>query len=162
MKQATTLFLTATTLCISSVSGFPLFWAPKDLIPKRSPQPQSYSVVAVDGGTSVAPTKTVTDAVTQTILSTIIATPSDAEPTTSIAVQTVTISATIAASEASVTSVPFDDGQWKTTYYFRSTVAPQANAAVTSTSASAQPSSSGSSDPGQWSYWSGRSGNGQP
>jgi hypothetical protein len=161
MKQATTLFLAAATICISSVSGFPLLWSPKDLLPKRNPQPQSYSVVAVDGGSSAPPTMTVTDAVTQTILSTIIATPSNAEPTTSVVVQTVTVAATSASAPA-VTSVPFDDGQWKTTYYFRSTVAPQANAAVTSTSASAQPSSTGASDPGQWSYWSGRSGNGQP
>lgn len=171
MKYATTLFLTIASVCIGQASSFPLSWSSRDLLPKRNPQPQSYSVVPVDGGSSTtaatatapvpAPTKTVTDAITQvetaTVMSTIIATASGAGPVTSVATQTVTLS-----TEASVTSVPYDNGQWHTTYYFRSTVTPQANFASATTQSTSQASPTADFDPGQWTYWSERSGNGQP
>lgn len=156
--------------------------------------PQSYSVVAVDGGSSTTATpspatKTVTDAVTQIrtslVLSTITATPSSAYVNTttpsSAQVNATTVSQTItyattitqthtlsestptATTNPAVSFVPYDNGQWHTTYYFRSTVAPTAGvdgvASTLSTNSSA-PAPTTSIDPGQWAAWSGQN-NGQ-
>lgn len=165
MKHLTVLLLTTVSVFVGQGLSFPLFGSTKNILPKRIPQSPAYSVVAVDGGSSSAlATKTVTDAVTQvqtatataTVLSTVISTLTDAQPTTIVVAQTATVSP-----QASVTSVPYDDGQWHTTYYFRSTVAPQANVAATSTQSPVQSSTTSKPDPGQWAYWSQKNGNGQ-
>jgi len=171
MKTTQSQYLAAFALLSSVASAVPVV-----RLAIREAQPQSYSVVAVDGGSSTpaaaAPpaTKTVTDAVTQvqtaTILSTIQASASDspASVATQVIPQTVTLATTIvetpAASAAtvtigpSVTSVPFDNGQWHTTYYFKSTVTPSAEvkAAAVSSSSAAAPTTM--VDPGQWAAWS--------
>ena len=117
-------------------------------------------------------TKTVTDAITHvqtatqvqtaTVLSTIVASAADvpASVETQIISQTVTMATTIVETpsavapatatvtvESGVTSVPFDNGQWHTTYYFKSTVTPSidVNAVATPTTAV---------DLGQWAAWS--------
>ena len=201
MRTSSAQCLAAIATLSQLATAIPLAWPVKNLIARA---PQSYSVVAVDGGSSTqaatatataAPaTKTVTDATTQvrtataTILSTIIATPSnapsDATPGTQIVSQTVTFATTVtqpvtmtmaggtvtpAAStvtvEPSVSSVPFDNGQWHTTYYFKSTVTAEGAvneaAAVTPTPAASTPSASvaaptSSVDLSQWAYWNGR------
>lgn len=174
-------------LCSSSiVSALPLVRLPPAVsVPatvkgemKRAPQ-ASYSVVAVDGGSSsssvVPATKTVTDAVTQVqtsvVLSTVIATLSASEasavattsvPTTVTLVQTpATSPPTTGSVQPSVTSMPYDDGQWHTTYYFRTTVAPSVpqNQAATSSPA---PTPISTIDPGQWAAWSGKNGEAVP
>lgn len=166
----------------------PVVW-PAIQIANRAAQPQSYSVVAVDGGSSTpapsAPpaTKTVTDAITQvqtaTMLSTITASASNspASVATQVISQTVTLATTIVQAppaesaatpvtvtiEPSVTSVPFDDGSWHTTYYFKSTMAPAADAndaavtpppSVSSASSSSAAVPTTTMDPGQWAAWS--------
>lgn len=160
-------------------SAWPLIRSPIDLVERA---PQSYSVVAVDGGsTATAPasptTKTVTDAVTQiqtsVLLSTIVASPSDSPPATTIVPQTVTFATTIIQTSELSASTPapvtvtvsptlsaYDNGQWHTTYYFKSTTTPAANGdanevAVTS-AASPAPTATASIDPAQWSAWSGQ------
>lgn len=132
-------------------------------------------------------TKTVTDAITQvqtmtqvqtaTLLSTIMASASNSPASiqTQVIPETVTLATTIVHTatpsaetpatatvtvEPGVTSVPFDNGQWHTTYYFRSTVAPSADvqaAAITpSPSLDVSPSvatPTTAMDPGQWAAW---------
>lgn len=118
---------------------------------KREPEPipQSYSVVPVDGGSTVLPTtKTVTNAMTQTQFQTSLVTVVStvtvggvASPTTIIVPTTVVVDVpvTVTASpsvaivspsqitdtvtvEPSVTSIPYDNGQWHTTYFHVSTI----------------------------------------
>ena len=166
MRSTNWQFIIAATLLLDCSSAFPLNWSPKNILPKRVPQAPSYSVVAVDGGNTTpvssavpAATKTVTDAVTEvqtaTVLATVVATPSNSSPVT------ITISPTPETTQPAVTSIPYDNGQWHTTYYFRTTVTPQAEAniaAPTGQASSASPTAS--VDLGQWSYWSQRQGNG--
>lgn len=164
------------SLFASCSTAVPLFRPAKNPV-ARAPQPQSYSVVPVDGGSSspaTPATKTVTDAITlfqtATILSTIIAAPTDAPPATTIISQIVTYATTVTPSlqtvtmQPAVTSVPYDDGQWHTTYYFKSTMSPaaDANAVASITSAptpaaqSSSPAAPTSVDLGQWAPWSGK------
>lgn len=160
MKTSAASCLIALSIFASISTAIPLFRPAKNVI-ARQPQPQSYSVVAVDGGSStVAPaTKTVTDAVTLFSTATVMPTgPTDA-PATMIVTYAMTVTA-----QPSVTSVPYDDGQWHTTYYFRSTMAPapDVNAAAVTPSASTPPMQPTPSpapapvDPGQWGPWSDR------
>lgn len=166
MKFATSSCICVFALLSSVTQAIPLSWPAKALA-VRAPQPQSYSVVAVDGGSSTpsaAPTetKTVTNAVTEvhtaTILSTIPASPSNSIMTI-VDSQTVTMTqvqapATVTA-EPSVTSAAFDNGQWHTTYYFKSTISSVASQnAIVST-----PVPTTSIDVSQWAYWSERDGN---
>lgn len=163
----------------SLTSAWPLLRSPMDLVRRA---PQSYSVVAVDGGntaTATAPssptTKTVTDAITQTqiktsvLLSTIIATQSNSPPATTVVPQTVTFATTVLETSSASASAPaqvtvtvsptlsaYDNGQWHTTYYFKSTSAPAANA----NDVAPAPTSTTSFDPAQWAAWSGKN-NGQ-
>lgn len=154
----------------SITSAWPLIRSPIDLVRRT---PQSYSVVAVDGGnTATAPssptTKTVTDAVTQiqtsVILSTIVATPSNSPPATTVVPQTVTFATTVVETpsasvpaQVTVTVSPtlsaYDNGQWHTTYYFKSTSVPAVNA--NANDAAPAPTSTTSIDPAQWAAWSG-------
>ncbi|KAK5081069.1 hypothetical protein LTR70_009331 [Exophiala xenobiotica] len=92
---------------------------------------------------------------TVTLATTVVhtATPSAETPATATATATVTV-------EPGVISVPFDNGEWHTTYYFRSTVAPSADvqAAAITPSPSSNVSSSIATptttmDPGQWAAW---------
>lgn len=172
---------TLVALCVFSsvTSALPVIGSADDRV-ARAAEPQSYSVVPVDGGSSTpapapAATKTVTDAVTvsqvqtSVVLSTIIATPWDPSPATPTTPQNVTVVQTppVATVEPSVTSIPYDNGQWHTTYYFRSTVTPSAdnNAAVapaTSNLISAANRPTTTADLGQWAPWAQRTGSSWP
>lgn len=145
----------------------------------RAAEAQSYSVVPVDGGSSAtaapAAAKTVTDAVTvsqvqtSVVLSTVTATPSNAAPTAQVVSQTITTTIVQTPSPATVTkqppvtSIPYDDGQWHTIYYFTSTISASAEAAGLASVTNSPVASSStvskaalpttSIDPGQWAAW---------
>lgn len=177
--------LSAIIINLEFCEAIPLLWS-RSKVQLEPRQPQSYSVVAVDGGSRTAAvpaaTKTVTDAVTQVqtsvVLATIIATPlNDA-----VSPQTVTLtqSASVVTVQPSVTPVAYDNGQWHTTYYFKSTIIPSSDVLLASTTSSASStitpsaniallaavSSSSSSvqsiqsvDLGQWAPWASKFGN---
>lgn len=150
---------------LSLASAWPVIRSPINLA-KRIPQ--SYSVVAVDGGStttasaSASPTTlTVTSAITQTstVVSTISAATATAVPQT-VTYETTIVVSTQATVTVSPSSTPYDDGQWHTTYYFRGSPTGAANANGVVATSPVAPSPTTSIDPGQWAAWSGQN-NGQ-
>lgn len=117
----------------------------------RQPLPQSYSVVPVDGGSGIPATVTQTAVITS--MATIVVT--DSESVTTIVVpQTVTVMAgppwvtpTVTVSE-SVSSSAYDNGQWHTTYYAKSTAL--VTLATASTSRNTPPRPTMTSSPSPW------------